>query len=1212
MDRVESNVKAAARLTISVGDGANCAWPGSTAVGYLAILPRMPWPPRRGRSSLIHACAIVAALMAAISPAAAQNRAVRGVIVKSVAPGSAGQRSGLQADDVLTAWERGASAGQSSARGSLVSPFDLTEIEIEQAPRGTVTLRGRRGREPLVLTMPAGRWQISARCVMNARATALYTRGAERAEAGDRDRALADWRAAALASGDDIAAAWLRLHASNELRDGDRMTAAHAALSEALVLARRAGNRAAIAGLQEAQGQLYERQRDAVRAERAYRATMTTRRGAGGPGLATAKGFVDLAFVALDRGDMIVAEQRMRQAAAIQEKLGPGSIALARSLSNLGNFAESRGDLDAAEPLFTTAVELLERQVPDTRDVSAALSNLGKLVWRRGNMLKAAALHERSLAISERLDPSGLDVAGSFLHLGSIAADRGRFAEAEQLFRRSLAIFARLAPGSADEATVFNNLADLLKSRGDLPAAEAYHLRALAVREKTVPDSVELASSLNNLGEIAGQRGDPVRADDYFKRSLAILERVAPESVELAAILNNLGVIAEARGNLAAAEIYLQRALAIKQRRAPASALVAASLVNLGSLAETRHDIAAARELYEAARGLLEAAAPDTLDMATVLGNLSDLADHAGDRAEADRLSARALAIDERLAPQSESHADALRRIGRQAARGGDHERAAVFLARALDALESQTTRLGGSDDVRTAYAGRGHEFYVDYIETLMAMNQPVRAFETLERSRARGLRMILAERDLVLDGDLSPELVEARKRLAEEYDAAQESLSTLNPSTQATEVDRLQARLRDLRESRARIIERVRAASPRLAALQYAAPLDLAAIQQALDAGTVLLSYHVGKEQSRLFVLRKGRDGRGQLVGYTIAAGETTLREDITALRRLIERQREAPASPATAPDTAFVQAAQHLFELLIAPAEKEIDAAERILLVPDGPLHSLPFAALVRKTGTQGERPWQYVVDWKPLHTALSATVFAELQKTRPSSPPPQTLVAFGDPLYPATETQAIDATRAVLDRALPLAPLPATRVEVASLSRVFDGQATVYLGAEATEAHAKAIKSARYLHFATHGLLDARSPLNSALALSLPAQRRDGEENGLLQAWEILEQMRLDTDLVTLSACETALGAELAGEGLIGLTRAFHYAGARSVLASQWRVADDSTADLMVRFYGHLKNGLSKDEALRRAQRDVMAQPRTAAPFHWAAFTLSGDWR
>jgi CHAT domain-containing protein len=222
----------------------------------------------------------------------------------------------------------------------------------------------------------------------------------------------------------------------------------------------------------------------------------------------------------------------------------------------------------------------------------------------------------------------------------------------------------------------------------------------------------------------------------------------------------------------------------------------------------------------------------------------------------------------------------------------------------------------------------------------------------------------------------------------------------------------------------------------------------------------------------------------------------------------------------------------------------------------------------------------------------------------------------VAFGDPQYPGVTdaaTAGADAeVRGMLRGGFTLAPLPATRTEVEALSRGFGDRATTYLGAEATEARAKSVGKAGYLHFATHGLLDARTPLNSALALAMPAVRRDGEENGLLQAWEIFEQVRVDADLVTLSACETALGAELAGEGLIGLTRAFHYAGARSVLASLWRVADDSTAELMTAVYTQMRSGATKDEALRRAQRKAIERPETAAPFRWAAFTLSGDWR
>jgi CHAT domain-containing protein len=168
----------------------------------------------------------------------------------------------------------------------------------------------------------------------------------------------------------------------------------------------------------------------------------------------------------------------------------------------------------------------------------------------------------------------------------------------------------------------------------------------------------------------------------------------------------------------------------------------------------------------------------------------------------------------------------------------------------------------------------------------------------------------------------------------------------------------------------------------------------------------------------------------------------------------------------------------------------------------------------------------------------------------------------------------------------------------------------RAEVYLGSEATEERAKALgPEARLIHFACHGLLDERFPLNSALALSVPEPGAEGRDNGLLQAWEIFESVRLDADLVTLSACDTALGREMGGEGLVGLTRAFQYAGARSVLASLWSVADLSTARFMQSFYGHLRAGMTKDEALRAAQ---LEQVRDSHPFHWAAFQLTGDWK
>jgi CHAT domain-containing protein len=168
-------------------------------------------------------------------------------------------------------------------------------------------------------------------------------------------------------------------------------------------------------------------------------------------------------------------------------------------------------------------------------------------------------------------------------------------------------------------------------------------------------------------------------------------------------------------------------------------------------------------------------------------------------------------------------------------------------------------------------------------------------------------------------------------------------------------------------------------------------------------------------------------------------------------------------------------------------------------------------------------------------------------------------------------------------------------------------------VYLGKDATEGRARSIGSnVRYLHFATHGVLDRRFPLDSGLVLSAPAKPADGLENGILQAWEIFERVRIDADLVALSACDTGLGREMGGEGLISLARAFQYAGARTVAASLWEIGDRSTTELMVRFYEGLKRGRPKDEALQAAEVALLRVPSSRHPYYWAAFQLNGDWK
>jgi CHAT domain-containing protein len=300
--------------------------------------------------------------------------------------------------------------------------------------------------------------------------------------------------------------------------------------------------------------------------------------------------------------------------------------------------------------------------------------------------------------------------------------------------------------------------------------------------------------------------------------------------------------------------------------------------------------------------------------------------------------------------------------------------------------------------------------------------------------------------------------------------------------------------------------------------------------------------------------------------------------------------------------------RAALRLSGRLLAPARDAVGRAERLLILPDGPLHLLPFAALA--VPSSGGGAFRFLVEELPVTVSGSATLFAELASRPPAARAPR-LVALGDPDYGEPAGALGGAVNSPFGLRLP--PLPATRREVEALAEVFGSSAEIYLGEEATEERVRsAAPGASHLHLAAHGWLDEASPLDSAVVLSRPSSGGPGRDNGLLQAWEVFEGLRLDADLVVLSACETGLGRPVGGEGLLGLTRAFQYAGARSVLVSMWAVDDRWSAVLIERFYRHLRAGLGKDEALRRAQLALLrgASESGRQTFHWAAFQLVGS--
>lgn len=1086
-----------------------------------------------------------------------------GVVVESVTPESPGKAAGLHPEDVILSWscEAAPPTFPQPSSGNIRSPYDLLPLEIEEAPRRAVVLRGKQGNQERTWRLTASDWGIETRPSLPDDLATLYLEGKARVAAGDLAAAELSWRSAvnaARSAGDSRLATWLLDRLATAFAEAGKYLEADASYAEALEALEREPDRPAAARLLRVWGDTFQRRSAWDTAVERLRSALELDRQTAPKSLAEARTLDALGVTAAMRGDYPTAEDLLHQALAIREELAPGTAEVTGSFNNLGILARRRGDLSTAEEYLTRGEKLQRRLAPDSADHARFFQNLGNLAQVRGDLERAERLHRQALAIFETTAPGDGGVVGSLGNLANVAIERGDLATADDLLQRSLALQERGAPDQLGSSMDLIRLGNLASRRGDLEAAEMHYRRALAIQEKLSPDGPEVAGSLGSLGIVAALQGDFSTARTYLRRSLAILEKLVPESLDFAMGLERLGRLeTESGGDLVMAEDLLQRALTLYEKQAP-------------------------------------------LNASNILRDLGEVAVKRGRLPEALAFHHRALDLQRKLAPGSTGEAEALHLLGSAERQVGQSTKGTRDLCRAIDVLDRQRERIGDAQESRTTFEASLGDYYHACLEALIELGRPAEAFHALERGRARSFLALLAERDLRFS-DLSPELAAERRHTDAEYDRVQSQLARLSTSHDDAEIERLTGQLRDLQTRRDQTIARIRRESPRSAALQDPQPLDLAGARATLDHGTVLLEYAVGPKRTWLFVVQSsGTAGTGLSV-FRIAAGAKPLREEVESFRHLLER----PGSDRTA-----LQAqARRLYALLVRPAERRITGAKRLLFSPDGPLHTLPFATLMR-----GDR---YLIEWKPIHSVLSATVYAELARSRPAhrDPGEEHLVAFGDPVYPrsTSDVPADPEVREAVRRGLTLKPLPSTRAEAEGIAALYP-QAHAYLGPDATEERAKSLgPESRLIHFACHGLLDERFPLNSALALTLPEHQAEGQENGLLQAWEIFESVHLDADLVTLSACDTALGKEMGGEGLVGLTRAFQYAGARSVLASLWGVADDSTARFMKSFYSHLHNGKSKDEALRAAQIDqIRGKSGSSHPFHWAAFELFGDWR
>jgi CHAT domain-containing protein/tetratricopeptide (TPR) repeat protein len=547
------------------------------------------------------------------------------------------------------------------------------------------------------------------------------------------------------------------------------------------------------------------------------------------------------------------------------------------------------------------------------------------------------------------------------------------------------------------------------------------------------------------------------------------------------------------------------------------------------------------------------------------------------------------------------------------------------------------------------------------------ALAYAAEAFRAVEQGRARSLLDLIGEaRAEISEGvpaDLLARRTENAARQQEIVDLLRGVRAT-NAATPQETVAKLEAELERLGAESNSLENQMRVGSPRYNSLVRAQPLSLAEVQQqVLDEQTALLEYSLGRERSYLFAVTKTGLTLYRLPQRSVIEGQVVeLRKllvppgarraiagiDTADAQRGVAEELKAAASgrglvlggPAIAPQVvrAFSSAANALYNLTVAPAAQFVDG-KRLLIVADGALNFVPFEALVTRPDGADYATLPYLIKTNEIVYAPSASVVAAVRAARAATSAQATsargVLVVADPVFDAADARTQGKTlkshddtaqRAALKSAigdvvnlktsnLRLVRLTGTRSEaeqIATLARTGGGAADLWLDFEASEANLRRhqLDGYRVIHFATHGLLDTERPQFTGLALSLVG---DADDDGFLRVGEVFN-LRLGSPLVILSACETGLGKENRGEGVIGLARAFMYAGAPTVGVSLWSVADRSTAELMPDFYKRYlaAQGRAPAAALRAAQQQMIAGKRYSAPFYWAPFVLVGDWK
>jgi CHAT domain-containing protein/Tfp pilus assembly protein PilF len=901
----------------------------------------------------------------------------------------------------------------------------------------------------------------------------------------------------------------------------------------------------------------------------------------------------------------------------------------ARVLNDAGTLYWELSENKKALEYHNRAVQL-RRALGNRAAEATSLYAVGLVYWQMGDSHKALEYYNQALRL-KRAAGDRQGEAFTLTAIGTALEHLGRLQEALESHTRALDL-ERAQGNPRHVANALSNIGVVYRKLGDLQKALDHYNQALSLIRGAGDRRTE-AVTLNNMGVLYWQSGDSQRALNYYNQALPLRRETGDRSGEFST-LHNIGAVFGSSGDSRKALEYYGQALSLirvlKDRRAEAS-----TLQNIGVIYRESGDPQKALEHYNQALALRREVG-DRWGEAITLSQLGLIYSLLGRPEESLAHLHQALSL-HRAVGDWGSEAGTLKNLARVERGRGRPAEARALIEAALNIVESTRAKFT-SHELRISFSASRQDYYEFYIDLLMEMHRSrpsdghdAAALQISERARARSFVEILTEARADIRQGVEVALLDRERSLQDQINAKAQRLTRLagdkHTKEQATAArEEVEALLGEYQEVEAQI----RTRSPRYAALTQPRPLSLSEIQRELDDETLLLEYALGEERSYLWAVTSG----------SIKSFVLPKRAEIETAARQVYHHIVAKS------DALYPEAVTGLGRTLLSPVADQL-GRKRLLIVADGALQYVPFGALpepaqshpraVVDKGTATNRFSPLLLEHE-IVSLPSASVLAALRQELPTrKAAPRKLIVLADPVFskddqrvkarlegrngsiagdgkewPGLSSQieraANEAGLAAFDRLL----LSRREAELIT-SLTPNGQSLKMLDFAASRATATSHVLSQYqiVHFATHSLLNDRHPELSGIVLSL-VDEQGLPQDGFLRLHEIYN-LKLEADLVVLSACQTALGKEIKGEGLVGLTRGFMYAGALRVVASMWEVSDSATAELMKRFYQNmLHRGLRPAAALRAAQISLSKERQWTAPFYWAGFVLQGEWR